>query len=80
MIDLFYCIFDYFVLNYTQVMNMPDYRELYLKMVRASEQAIRILIAAQQECEELYLNMPEPELIVLDTQNSLTDSEESDIV
>ena len=34
---------------------MPDYKELYLKMVRASEEAIRILIKAQQECEELYL-------------------------
>ena len=33
----------------------PDYKELYLKMMRASEQAIRILAEAQQECEELYL-------------------------
>ena len=33
----------------------PDYKELYLKMVRASEKAIRILIEAQQKCEELYL-------------------------
>lgn len=32
-----------------------DYKELYLKQVRAAEAAIRILIAAQQECEELYL-------------------------
>ena len=32
-----------------------DYKELYLKMVRASEEAMRILIKAQQECEELYL-------------------------
>ena len=28
---------------------------MYLKMVRASERAINILIEAQQECEELYL-------------------------
>lgn len=33
-----------------------DYRELYLKMVRASEKAIRILIEAQRECEEMYLD------------------------
>ena len=32
-----------------------DYKELYLKMMRASEEAIRVLIKAQQECEELYL-------------------------
>lgn len=34
---------------------MPNYKELYLKMMRASEEAIRLIIAAQQECEELYL-------------------------
>ena len=32
-----------------------DYKELYLKQIRANETAVRILIAAQQECEELYL-------------------------
>ena len=35
---------------------MPDYKEMYLKMVRASERAINPLIQAQQECEELYLS------------------------
>ena len=38
------------------VMKMPDYKEMYLKMVRASERAINILIEAQQECEEMYLS------------------------
>ncbi len=33
-----------------------NYKELYLKMVRASEAAIQTLIQAQQECEELYLS------------------------
>ena len=32
-----------------------DYKELYLKLFRTTEQAIRLLIAAQQECEELYM-------------------------
>ena len=32
-----------------------DYKEMYLTMMRASEKAIRILIEAQQKCEELYL-------------------------
>lgn len=41
-----------------------DYKEMYLKMVRASEQAIRILVEAQRECEELYLSRPEPQLVV----------------
>ena len=57
---------------------MPDYKEMYLKLMRATEQAIRILIEAQQECEELYLNAEEPALVIL--QNSLTESTESDIV
>ena len=57
---------------------MPDYKEMYLKLMRATEQAIRILIEAQQECEELYLTAEEPALVIL--QNSLTESTESDIV
>lgn len=44
---------------------MPDYKELYFKLFRATEQAVNVLIAAQQECEELYLSEPEPELSVL---------------
>ena len=39
---------------------MPNYKEMYLKMMRASEQAIRTLIKAQQECEEMYVSGPEP--------------------
>ena len=38
------------------------YKELYLHLMRETEKAIRILIAAQQECEERYLNAaPETE-------------------
>ncbi|MGE4484451.1 MAG: hypothetical protein AB7C97_04950 [Oscillospiraceae bacterium] len=45
---------------------MPDYREMYFKMLRASEEAIDILIAAQQEAEEIYMPSPEPELKVIE--------------
>ncbi|MBS1402046.1 MAG: hypothetical protein HPZ79_03570 [Oscillospiraceae bacterium] len=34
----------------------PDYKEMYLIMCRAAERALRILIEAQQQCEELYLS------------------------
>lgn len=34
---------------------MPDYKEMYLKMLAASEEAIRIIIEAQQDCEEMYI-------------------------
>ena len=34
---------------------MPDYKKMYLKMLAASEEALNVLIKAQQECEELYI-------------------------
>lgn len=40
---------------------MPDYKEMYLTMVRAAEEAIRILIEAQEKCEELYLSSTDDE-------------------
>jgi hypothetical protein len=42
-----------------EVRNMEDYKEMYLTMVRATEQAINLLIEAQQKCEELYLSASE---------------------
>lgn len=41
---------------------MPDFKEMYLKLFRATEKAMRILEDAQQECEELYISAPEPEI------------------
>ena len=40
---------------------MPDYKEMYLKMVRAAEDAMNLLIKAQQECEEMYISAEEEE-------------------
>ena len=40
---------------------MPDYKEMYLKMVRASEKAINTLIAVQQECEVMCIEPVEAE-------------------
>ena len=34
---------------------MPDYQQMYLTMMRATEKALNTLIEAQQKCEELYL-------------------------
>lgn len=34
---------------------MADWKEMYLKMFRASEKAMRILEEAQLECEEMYM-------------------------
>ena len=44
---------------------MPDYKEMYLKLFRASEEAVNVIIAAQRECEEMYVSAPEPELKVI---------------
>ena len=41
---------------------MPDYKKMYIKPLNAAENALNTLIAAQRECEELYINLPEPEL------------------
>lgn len=40
--------------DYVDYDRYVDYREMYLKMVRATEAAINILIETQRECEELY--------------------------
>ena len=40
---------------------MPDYKEMYLTMVRAAEKAINILIEAQRKCEDIYINASSPE-------------------
>lgn len=37
-----------------------DFKEMYLKMVRATEEAIRLLIEVQQECEEMYTDATKP--------------------
>ena len=50
---------------------MPNYQEMYLKLFRAAELAINILIEAQQECELLYISSPEANL----TQLPLTETE-----
>jgi len=44
---------------------MPDYKEMYLKLFCATEEAVNLLIDAQQACEELYVIAPEPELKVV---------------
>ena len=48
---------------------MADYQKMYLTMVRASEEAVSLLIRAQRECEELYMSSPDPEIKVLEPKN-----------
>lgn len=48
---------------------MPDYKEMYLTMVDATEDVINTLIQAQRRCEELYISSSEPEIRVLETNS-----------
>ena len=48
---------------------MPDYKEMYLDLFRASEEALDILIAAQRKCEELYIASEEPNIVVLSDED-----------
>ena len=40
---------------------MPDFEEMYYTLMRASEEALRIMIEAQKECEEMYIAQEESE-------------------
>ena len=41
--------------------NEQEYKEMYLTMAREVEKAVRILIDAQQRCEEIYLQAEDEE-------------------
>lgn len=59
---------------------MPHYKEMYLKLFRATEDVVNLLIDAQQACEELYITAPEPELkvVAMPQQNGETKKDGSD--
>lgn len=38
---------------------MPDYEKMYKQMVNAAEDALKILIEAQRNCEEIYISEAE---------------------
>ena len=44
---------------------MPDYKKMYLTLFKASEEAVNLLIAAQRECEELYIASEEADITLL---------------
>jgi len=44
-------------------------------MLKASEEAINILIAAQQEAEEIYISSPEPELKIIELPGAGEDTD-----
>ena len=43
---------------------MKNYQELYFHMMQETEKALRLLIKAQQECEEAYLSFADKEACI----------------
>ena len=39
---------------------MANYKKMYVTMVDAAEKAMELLIEAQRQCEELYIETEEP--------------------
>lgn len=47
---------------------MPDWKEMYLTLLRDTERALTILKTSQQKCEEMYLREDPPPLHLLPRQ------------
>lgn len=45
---------------------MANYKKMYFTLFKASEAAINLLIAAQQECEELYISAPDTQITMIE--------------
>lgn len=44
---------------------MVDYKAMYIHLFQQVERAVRILQQAQLDCEDMYINSPESELLLL---------------
>ncbi len=60
-----------------EVIRVPDYKYMYFKLFHATEDAINLLISAQQEAEEIYLSEPEPKMNLIDLKNEDTSPKDS---
>lgn len=56
---------------------MPDYKEMYFHLFRATEKAINILIQAQQSCEEIYMDATETEIVIFPSAPEQQSKEET---
>lgn len=57
--------FVFFGTNGIAITSQGNYKKRTSMMMRETEKAIDILIAAQCQCEELYISAPETEITVL---------------
>lgn len=45
---------------------MADYKAMYKHLFQQTERAVRIIQQAQLDCEDIYINTPEPKFKLLD--------------
>ncbi len=64
--------------NASEVIQVVDYKEMYFKLFRATADAIEVLEAAQQECEELYISAEEPTLTLFPGGDDLSKTGDSE--
>lgn len=48
---------------------MADYKEMYLALFRATEDAVNILIDAQRKCEGSYMTSEGPKIVLLPAED-----------
>lgn len=53
---------------------MIDYQKLYFHLLRESERAIQTLIAAQQQCEQWYIDSEDTPLTALPSTETTPDT------
>ena len=49
---------------------MADYKQMYLILLDAAEKAINTLIAAQRECEEIYIRSSDDENVIQESSDT----------
>jgi len=50
-----------------EVIEMADYKAMYKHLFQQTERAVRMIQQAQLDCEEIYINTPEPTFRLLST-------------
>lgn len=49
---------------------MPDYKSMYFQLAARTADAVELLVKAQQQCEDSYIENEEPPVIELVDENN----------
>ncbi|WP_312279832.1 hypothetical protein [Oscillibacter sp.] len=47
---------------------MPDYQAMYYQLFNAQTDAIRVLQTAQKKTEQMYIDSPKPDIVLLSSK------------